>query len=72
MPRGVPRYSAHSVEAAKLAMMKALGDQFGGLPLDQIDAVRMRKAVRAGIEAYEQAVSEEVRANWDVRVNRLK
>lgn len=44
--------------------MQALADQ-RGLSLDQIDVGRMRKAVRAGIEAYEQTAFEKVLAKWD-------
>jgi hypothetical protein len=45
-------------------MMETLGDQFG-LPVDQMDVARVRKAVRAGIEAYERTAFEEVSAKWD-------
>jgi hypothetical protein len=40
--------------------MEELGDQIER-PLDQIDASRINKAMRAAIQAYEDTVFEEVR-----------
>lgn len=60
MPRGVPRYSVEVIDAARLALTQALAD----LPLDQVDVARMRKAVRAAIEAYERAAFEKATAKW--------